>query len=303
MSDEIFSEVIVRLPAENSLLLVQALDQGGALPELSGYYETLYQEDRPADDQTQLSLFFPVSFELPEIQVELLLVALGIDRYAIESQRVQRQDYLEAYKEHYQPFHLTRRIFITPSWERGGQAEQQARCSGSIPLYLDPGLAFGTGKHPTTQLCAACIEELTGPGIRFIDAGAGSGILSLVALLLGAEAGLAFDIDGNAALSIRQNLEANCPPLQSEQLQIVCGDFTSSAFENFSADWLFANITAAGILQNIDAIERGSFSRMMLSGILSEKAEQVLQAFQSNWRSLDARHLDGWSLLLLERRS
>ncbi len=302
MSDAIFRELVVRLPRDRSLDFTRALDEGGALSGLSGYYETLYEAGKSADGPVEMRLYFPLQEEQAALQVELLLTALAIAPFSIEAGSVERDQYLEAYKQFYLPFYLTRRIFVVPSWERTGDREAEAVRSGAIPLYLDPGIAFGTGKHATTVLCAQFIEDLQPAGMRIIDAGAGSGILSLIALLYGARSALAFDIDGNAALAIRENVAANHPRTPAERLQVRRGGFELDEFLTFEADWLIANITAATILQNQPRIECGRFQRILFSGILAEADEEIIAAFAGRWRLIERRVEDGWSMLALEKR-
>ncbi|MCB1322680.1 MAG: 50S ribosomal protein L11 methyltransferase, partial [Leptospiraceae bacterium] len=174
-----------------------------------------------------------------------------------------------------------------------------------LALYLDPGLAFGTGKHPTTELCLQFLDDLKPNGMRIVDAGAGSGILSLGALLLGARSVFAFDIDGNALTAMRQNLRMNCPPLVEGQLSAHHGGFDLPELEREleHADLLLGNITAGVILQNQNVIMSGSHRRMALSGILSEQSDRVVEAFQPAWRLNRMLTNDGWVLLDMERVS
>jgi ribosomal protein L11 methyltransferase len=150
-NDAIFREISVDLPKADSLALAIALDEGQALPELSGYFETLYDETRPGDDRTQFTLYFPIQEELAAVRVEVLLAALALADAQVVEKTIRREDYLQAYKQHYVSFDLSDRVRIVPSWERDSPANNGS--NPRTPLFLDPGLAFGTGKHPTTALC------------------------------------------------------------------------------------------------------------------------------------------------------
>lgn len=316
---EIYRQIEVELPAEDTLPFVQVLDEGLALPELSGYYEVLYDETRPRSaDNAVLVLYFPIYSELATAQIELVLDALGLTRYRISEKKIERQDYLQAYKQYYEPFQISPRLLIVPSWDRGGERERLLRGAEGVnsdarSLYLDPGLAFGTGKHATTELCLQYLDEVlndsaTAPR-ELIDAGAGSGILALGALLLGAHRVFAFDIDGNAAIACDQNLRLN-PEIAARPgaLQFQHGGFDLPEFTARSADLLLGNLTAAVLLHNQGFIDQARVRRMALSGILTEQQDQVIAAFETTgacrWRILPGgiRERDGWVLLEFESR-
>ncbi len=116
------------------------------------------------------------------------------------------QNWMEAWKEHYKPIPIGKRLIIVPVWLELPEAER-------IPIRIDPGMAFGTGTHPTTQLCLELIEEqypAEGEGPRsVIDVGCGSGILSIAALKVGAESALGVDIDPASVKASRENAQAN----------------------------------------------------------------------------------------------
>ncbi|MEQ9363950.1 MAG: 50S ribosomal protein L11 methyltransferase [Leptospirales bacterium] len=315
-SREIYREIEVELSTDDTLPFVQVLDEGLALPDLSGYYEVLYDENRPQSekDSARLVLYFPIHCELATAQVELVLGALGLDQFRISEKRIERQDYLQAYKQYYEPFQISPRLLIVPSWDRGGERERKLRQSltdgGDFrSLYLDPGLAFGTGKHPTTELCLRYLDRVFAGGAgaapsNIIDAGAGSGILSIGALLLGARRVYAFDVDGNAAVACDQNLALN--PGISGELRFERGGFDLPIFSEFSADLMLGNLTAAVLLQNQEFIDRARVKTMVLSGILTEQRDQVVSAFESGgaarWRLAadGVQEMDGWVLLEFE---
>lgn len=317
MNDEIYREIRISLEKPDAFDLTQALDDGDALPQLSGYYEVLYDERTPRSDRTDFVLYFPVREELAAVQVELLLQALGVapEAYEIKELTIERQDYLEAYKQHYRPFRISRRICIVPSWDRGSEREREllAEAPESISLYLDPGLAFGTGKHPTTELCLRFLDELQPVGWSVIDAGSGSGILALGALLLGARDVYAFDIDGNAETATRQNLAYNATPATGamrpadtqnlgEALEFDIGGFDLPAFTERAADLCLANITANVLLAGRERFFAARFPRLALSGVLVEQQKEVCAAFDEAFALREVCEQEGWVLIDLERR-
>jgi ribosomal protein L11 methyltransferase len=149
--------------------------------------------------------------------------------------------------------------------------------------------------------------------MRIIDAGAGSGILSLAALLLGAAEVLAFDVDNNSLAAVRYNLEANqdgirrARPADSrapeERLRLLSGGFELPELTQYSADLMLANITAKTLLAARERIGAIPVARLALSGILEEQAEETAAGFADVWRRTDLHALDGWVLIEFERRT
>ncbi|HHV54374.1 MAG TPA: methyltransferase [Firmicutes bacterium] len=123
----------------------------------------------------------------------------------VEIDRIPEEAWAESWKQYYRPLPVGRRFIVCPSWEIPPRDE----FGGRIRLVLDPGQAFGTGQHPTTRLAVELLEEVVMPGHRLLDAGCGSGILTLAGLALGASEVVALDIDPVACRVARQNWHAN----------------------------------------------------------------------------------------------
>lgn len=296
---DLFQEIELELSREAAQDVTILLDEGEILPGLSGYYEVLYDEERIGQDRTSLLLYFPLGEELHDVKIELLMASLGIQDYEIRKKSVSRRAYLEAYKKYYTAFPVSKRIVIIPSWEKGTERERPGLEEGKLPLYLDPGLAFGTGQHPTTRLCLEYLDEHVTPGMRIIDAGCGSGILGIGALRLGAGYVFAFDVDGNAVTAVRQNLQLN--DRMAGRMDVVQGGFELPSFVECEADLLLANITQKIIFANEKRIREGRYPRMVLSGILSEGRDDVVARFADGWRLLGESELEGWIRLEFER--
>ena len=208
----------------------------------------------------------------------------------ITVERMAEEDWANAWKEHFHVAHLGKRVVIKPSWR-----EYEAK-PGEVVVELDPGMAFGTGLHPTTRTCILAVEEAVKPGDRVLDVGTGSGILSLAALKLGAAEVLAVDVSPVAVEATRANAAANGVgdriDVRLATLEGAAGEpFTPispevkvlSAAEVGEYDVVLANIIARVIAQLAPALLRATRPGGILiaSGIIAERrheAEEPLRA-------------------------
>lgn len=184
------------------------------------------------------------------------------------------QDWAEAWKAHYTPFRVGRRLWIRPSWT----TLEEAAAADDVILTLDPGMAFGTGLHPTTQMCLQALERLARPGMRVLDVGTGSGILAIAALRLGATSALAVDNDPQAVAAAGENALANGVAGQMDVREGSLSGVTGRG----QWDLVLVNILAPVIVSLIqedgllDYVTAGG--RLLLSGIIDEQAPAVREA-------------------------
>lgn len=202
---------------------------------------------------------------LPEFGLPALRGGLTL-RYAED------EDWANAWKQYFKPMKLGKRLVIKPSWEDYAPAENE------LVLELDPGMAFGTGGHPTTQLCLHALEDLVTPGMRVADIGTGSGILSLAAAKLGASKVYATDIDALPRRIARENVARN--GLESIVQILEMEDFDAQAQE---CDLIVANIVANTIIELAPTIAPrlkpgGLF---IASGIVEEHHDVVWDALRA----------------------
>lgn len=206
---------------------------------------------------------------------------------------IQDRDWTAGWKESIPVLHLGRRVVIKPSWR------EYTLQPDELLLEMDPGLAFGTGLHPTTQLCVEALEDLVQPGMRVLDLGAGTGILALVAAKLGAVDILAVDNDVNAVAVARQNARVNAA---AHQIRVLHGSLEEVG-EPY--DLVVANILAHVIIamaaSGLDArMRRGG--ALVVSGILTEQADEVAAALTAQELSIVERRLrDGWVALVARK--
>lgn len=188
-----------------------------------------------------------------------------------EFRTIADENWMESWKQHYHPIPIGEKLLILPAWV---EEYDPAR----IPVRIDPSMAFGTGTHPTTQLCMAMVEKYTRPGKPVIDVGCGSGILSIAALKLGASKAVGVDIDNASVKATDENAEANGV---AEHLECGVGSVRELRQGHFSlrrAPVVVANILAPVIIRLFDdgladLVEHGG--TLVLSGILAEQAAGV----------------------------
>jgi ribosomal protein L11 methyltransferase len=186
------------------------------------------------------------------------------------------EDWANAWKDHYRPFRLGRRLKIWPTW-LPRESDDDVR-PDDIVLVLDPGMAFGTGLHPTTQGCLRALEDIVEPGISVLDAGTGSGILAIAAAKLGATEVAAFDTD---SLAVRATVDNAAQNGVQHLLHVWRGELDSVRVEESRPSWdvVVANILAPVIIQLLR--ENGLLDyvapdgRLILSGIILEQGPAV----------------------------
>jgi ribosomal protein L11 methyltransferase len=206
------------------------------------------------------------------------------------------RDWTQEWKKDYRPVRVGRRLMIVPSWM---EAEAAA---GDVVLRLDPGMAFGTGMHPTTQLCLEALEERIRPGAEVIDLGCGSGILAIAALRLGAARASGWDVDPEAVEVARENAALNGV---APRFEVRLGSLQDLLAESRSAPVVAANILA-GILREMLRASLGETVRpggcLILSGILEEQSGSVESALsESGLRLAEKKTRGDWVALLAEK--
>jgi len=215
---------------------------------------------------------------------------------------IKAKDWMEAWKVHYHPVKIGERLLIMPAWKDVDPDETRH------VVRINPAMAFGTGTHPTTQLCLRLLERHLTPGQPVIDVGCGSGILSIAAWRMGAEPILAVDVDGQAVTSTLENAALNDIP--ADALETGKGSVDEILTERFAlkeAPLVLVNILAPIIIRLFenglgDLVSKDG--RLLLSGILVEQEPDVLQAAKESGFVLIERLVDkDWVSLALKKPS
>jgi ribosomal protein L11 methyltransferase len=214
-------------------------------------------------------------------QIERALWHLGQLRpvSALQVRRVAEEDWANAWKAHFPVYHVGTRIVIKPSW-----LDYTAR-PGEVIVELDPGMAFGTGQHPTTQLMLLALEQHLQPGQTVLDLGTGSGILAIAAARLGAAHVLALDTDPVAVAAARENVFRNrleaVIAVRQGSLD-VSGRTTDHDREQVQVDLVLANIIASVIRDLAPGLARAlrPGGTLIASGIIAERLDEVIAALR-----------------------
>jgi len=212
----------------------------------------------------------------------------GIEHLDYSTEVIEEQDWVRETQSQFNPIKITDQLWIVPTWH-------DAPNSDAINIILDPGLAFGTGSHPTTHLCLEWLAQQTSLN-NVLDYGCGSGILAIAAKKLGAESVTGVDIDPQAITSSRYNAENN---------QVDVEFYDSADFLHDSYDIVVANILSSAlmVLAPIIAKSTKSGGKIALSGILEEQQDALIEQY-SEWFEMNSPTVkDGWVLLTGTKKS
>lgn len=227
-----------------------------------------------------------------DVNVDTVMASLSnstnISNLSYSTEHIAEQDWVRATQSQFDPIKITDNLWIVPSWH-------QAPNLDAINIVLDPGLAFGTGSHPTTHLCLQWLSEVVRPNLSVLDYGCGSGILAIAAKRLGAPIVVGTDIDAQAIIASEYNAEQN---------NVSATFVDASQFKSALFDIVVANILSSALSVLAPALAGAcrSDGKIALSGILKEQAQDVA-AIYAQWFEMDAPiFMDAWVLITGTRR-
>ncbi|MCW5226058.1 50S ribosomal protein L11 methyltransferase [Pseudomonas aeruginosa] len=245
----------------------------------------------PLWSRTHLLALFEADTDETALLAHLALLTGGdLPEHHVEE--IADQDWERSWMDNFQPMRFGRRLWIVPSWHAAPEPD-------AVNLLLDPGLAFGTGTHPTTALCLEWLDGQELAGRQVLDFGCGSGILAIAALLLGAERAVGTDIDPQALEASRDNASRN--GIEPARFPV----YLPADLPQRQADVLVANILAGPLVslapQLTDLVRPGGL--LALSGILAEQAAEVRAAYSAHFDLDPTAEREGWIRISGRRRA
>lgn len=295
----------------DSFIIDDSEDFSEFLKDNTQYWDYVDEElARKMQNVSQIRLYLPHDAQAPE-QIAQLKSELEVFRaqnpdtdlgsLEVSLQNLQEEDWEESWKQYYQPIPIGEKLLIVPQWLSPENPEHR------IPVVLDPGMIFGTGAHASTQMCLRALEQTIHGGERVIDLGSGSGILSIAALLLGAQEATGVDIDPKAEDIARENAALN--GLTSPKFRAVTGNVIGdkAMMESLSEggyDVVLANIVADVIIPLSAVVPHflRSDGVFICSGILNTRLPEVERAIEAAGLTITQREMqEDWCRLTARR--
>lgn len=253
------------------------------------------------DEGVRVKAYLPVNSFLGETVEEikqainqLLLYDIDIGKNQVSLSEVHEEEWATAWKKYYKPVKISNRITITPTWE-----DYKPVSTDELIIELDPGMAFGTGTHPTTVLSIQGLEAYTKPGDHIIDVGCGSGVLSIAAVKLGAASVQAFDLDEIAVKSTKLNTKLNHV---HEQVSVKQNNLLDGV--NEQADIVVSNILAEIIVRFVEEaynnLRPGGY--FITAGIIQKKKQLVRdQLSQVGFEIISMNEMEDWVSIVAKK--
>lgn len=280
-------------PLEKEQMFVDILPEG---PEDDGIaYLSFFVEE--SDDElilngkniTREELLAQIREQLEELR---RFMEIGEGKITLEE--TEDIDWINNWKQYFHQFTIDD-VLVIPSWEKAAPEDQ-----GKLTLHIDPGTAFGTGMHDTTQLCIRALRKYITPETRLLDVGTGSGILAILSIMFGAKSAVGTDLDPCAVEAVRENKEAN--GIADEAFQLLIGNIITEKEIQDAVGYECYDIVAANILAEVlvpltpvimHQLKKGGI--YITSGIIDDKEQIVLEAVKAAGLGvLEVNHQGEW---------
>lgn len=295
----------------DSFIIDDSEDFSEFLKDNTQYWDYVDEDlARKMQNVSQIRLYLPHDAQAPE-QIAQLKSELEVFRaqnpdtdlgsLEVSLQNLQEEDWEESWKQYYQPISIGEKLLIVPQWLSPENPEHR------IPVVLDPGMIFGTGAHASTQMCLRALEQTIHGGERVIDLGSGSGILSIAALLLGAQEATGVDIDPKAEDIARENAALNgltAPKFRAVTGNVIGDKAMMESLSEGGYDVVLANIVADVIIPLSAVVPH--FLRpdgvFICSGILNTRLPEVERAIEAAGLTITQREMqEDWCRLTAKR--
>lgn len=293
-AEEAVSNILIDLGSQG----VAIDDSADYLGEAGPFGEVLPQVEQL--NMVAITAYYPetanlemIRQEVKERLVQLRDFGLEIGETQLTTQQLAEEDWADNWKKYFEPARITHDLTIVPSWT------DYEVTTGEKIIKLDPGMAFGTGTHPTTKMSLFALEQVLRGGETVLDVGTGSGVLSIASSLLGAKEIFAYDLDDVAVRVAQENIALNAG---TENIHVAAGDLLKGI--DIEADVIVANILADILVNLTDDAYRllKDEGYLIMSGIISEKWNLVRESAEAAGFFLETHMIQGeWDACVFKK--
>lgn len=302
---ELTVEVLREAEEAASNILIELGSQGVAIDDSADYlgrvgkYGEVFPEVKQMDT-VKITAYYPEHVDIDAVEKEVAQRLSALSDFGVnvgdihyDTQELAEQDWAENWKKYYEPTRISHDLTIVPSW-----TDYEAKTGEKI-IRLDPGMAFGTGTHPTTKMSLFALEQVLRGGETVLDVGTGSGVLSIASSLLGAKSIYAYDLDEVAVRVAQENIDLNAG---TENIHVATGNLLQGV--DIQADVIVANILADILINMTEDAYRlvKDEGYLIMSGIISEKWEMVRESAEKAGFFLETHMIQGeWNACVFKK--
>lgn len=302
---ELTVEVLREAEEAASNILIELGSQGVAIDDSADYlgrvgkYGEVFPEVKQVDT-VKITAYYPEHVDIDAVEKEVAQRLSALSDFGVnagdihyDTQELPEQDWAENWKKYYEPTRISHDLTIVPSW-----TDYEAKTGEKI-IRLDPGMAFGTGTHPTTKMSLFALEQVLRGGETVLDVGTGSGVLSIASSLLGAKSIYAYDLDEVAVRVAQENIDLNAG---TENIHVATGNLLQGV--DIQADVIVANILADILINMTEDAYRlvKDEGYLIMSGIISEKWEMVRESAEKAGFFLETHMIQGeWNACVFKK--
>ena len=293
-AEEVVSNILIDLGSQG-VAIDDSADYLGQVDQYGELFPEVEQSER-----VRITGYYPASVDIEDIAVQVNERLAELDGFGLETgeieltrQELAEEDWADNWKKYFEPARITHDLTIVPSW-----TDYEATTGEKI-IKLDPGMAFGTGTHPTTKMSLFALEQVLRGGETVLDVGTGSGVLSIASSLLGAKDIYAYDLDDVAVRVAQENIALNAG---TENIHVAAGDLLKGV--DIEADVIVANILADILVNLTDDAYRllKDEGYLIMSGIISEKCNLVRESAEAAGFFLETHMIQGeWNACVFKK--